>query len=260
MTTRRAVLLSGIVALAVVVAAAAAPAQFPGVPAQLANYRSWTKMNATLMNDPSNPRAGPKNTFTTLSPDALRSLVATGARLRAPFPDSAIFVRESLDVDAGFVRVLFIMTKDSKATQTRGWRFTAFTRTAADQAFQPLDIPDPVARCMNCHAQVKAYDLLFQPFTNRADRLPGPTPAEPARVEIFNFAFGPQTLRVKTGSTVVFVNRDAVPHDVKANDRSFESGNLPLLGRYFQAFERHGTVDYFCAIHLEMRARVVVEP
>jgi len=252
--------LNALLAVGVVISVAAAPAQFPGVPPEFAQYRLWTKMNAILMNDPSNPRAGPKNTFTTLSPGTLLSLVVPGARLRAPFPDGAIFVRESLDADAGFVRVLFIMTKDSKATQTRGWRFTAFTRTAADQSFQPLNIPDPVARCMNCHAQVKAYDLLFQPFTNRADRLPPPTPGEPGRVEILNFAFGPQTLRVKAGTTVVFVNRDAVPHDVKANDRSFESGNLPLLGRFFQTFERAGTVDYFCAVHLEMRARIVVEP
>lgn len=255
-----AVLPASLLVIAAVITVAAAPAQFPGVPPQFAMYRSWTKMNAILMNDPSNPRAGPKNTFTSLSPDVLRSLVAPGARLRAPFPDGAVFVRETLDADAGFVRILFIMTKDSEATQTRGWRFVAFTRTAADQTFQPLEIADPVARCMNCHAQVKAYDLLFQPFLNRSDRLPLPAPAGPARVEIFNFAFGPQTLRVKSGATVVFVNRDAVPHDVKANDRSFESGNLPLLGRFFQTFERAGTVDYFCAVHLEMRARIVVEP
>lgn len=260
MTRMQLALLYGVTVAIAVAGAAAAPADFPGVPRDLAQYRSWTKMNAILMNDPSNPRAGPKNTFTNLSADTLRSLVASGARLRAPFPDGAIFVRESLDIDTGFVRVLFIMTKDSKATQTRGWRFSAFTRTAAEQTFQPLEIPDPVARCMNCHAQVKSYDLLFQPFSNRPDPLPARTPSEPARVEIFNFIFGPQTLRVRVGMTVVFVNHDAVPHDVKANDRSFESGNLPQLGRYFQLFERPGTVDYFCAVHLEMRARIIVEP
>jgi plastocyanin len=260
MTRIQLALLCGSAVTIAVAGAAAAPADFPGVPDDLAQYRSWTKMNVILMNDPSNPRAGPKNTFTNLSADTLRGLVAPGARLRAPFPDGAIFVRETLDTDTGFVRILFIMTKDRKATQTRGWRFSAFTRTAANQTFQPLEIADPVARCMNCHAQVKSYDLLFQPFTNRADRLPARIPAGPARVEIFNFIFGPQTLRVRAGTTVVFVNHDAVPHDVKANDRSFESGNLPQLGRYFQLFERPGTVDYFCAVHLEMRARIIVEP
>jgi len=78
-------------------------------------------------------------------------------------------------------------------------------------------------------------------------------------VEIFNNRFGPEILRVKVGTTVVWANYDAVPHDVKAADRSFESGNLPLLGRYFVTFDRPGSVDYFCAVHLEMRGRVMVE-
>ncbi len=38
------------------------------VPADIVPYRTWTKTNAAVLADPSNPRAGPKNTFTNLSP------------------------------------------------------------------------------------------------------------------------------------------------------------------------------------------------
>jgi len=240
-----------------VVLAGAAPA---GLPPRLADYQSWTKMNARLMDDPSNPRAGPKNTFTNLGPETLRSLVAEGGRLRAAFPDGTIIARETLDVAAGFVRVLFVMERDRRAARTRGWKFSAFTRQAADQAFQEGAIPDPVARCLNCHLQMGATDLVFTPWLNRADLPSARTPSVPDRVEMFNYRFGPQTLRVRPGASVVFVNYDAVVHDVKAADRAFESGNIPVLGRFFHTFERAGTVDYFCAVHLEMRGRIIVEP
>lgn len=234
-------------------------AQFGGVPADLAAYRTWTRMNGALLTDPSNPRAGPKNTFITLSPQALRALVASGGRVHSPFPAGTAIVRETLDVASGFVRVLFVMHKDPMATRTRGWKFEGYSRNAADQPFQPIDIPDPVARCLNCHQQMKGTDLVFTPFLNRPDPLPAPKVAGADRIETLNYQFAPQVLRVKAGETVAFVNYDAVPHDIKAADGSFESGNLPTQGRYFTTFDRPGEVAYFCAIHLEMRGRIVVE-
>ncbi len=247
----------GLSVLAGAVLALAAPA---GVPEAIAPYQTWTKLNAVPLTDPSNPRAGPKNTFANLSPAVLGTVVGPGARARAPFPAGTIIVRESLDVDSGFVRVLFVMERDPAATRTRGWKFSAFNRATADTAFQPTPIADPVTRCLDCHLQMGASDLVFTPFLNRPDGLPGRTPSAPDRVEIFNYLFGPRSLRVKAGATVAFVNYDAVAHDIKAADRSFESGNLPTQGRYFQTFSRPGTVQYFCAVHLEMRGQIVVEP
>lgn len=261
-------LLAVIVAVGIVLTASllsanaqqSAPVTQQGIPEDIAQYRTWTKMNANLLTDPSNPRAGPKNTFISLPPSALLEVVASGGRVRKPFPDSTIVVRESLDTDTGFVRVLFVQRKDSSAAQTKGWVFTGFTRTAADKPFEPLAIPDPVARCLNCHEQMRATDMVFTPYTNRKDPLPARAPAGGDRVEIWNYQFGPQTLRVKVGTAVTWANYDAVVHDVKAANRSFESANIPLLDRYFVTFDRPGTFDYFCGVHLEMRGRIVVEP
>ncbi len=253
----RAILLAVAIVLVGVLVAGAAPA---GLPAPLAGYQAWTKMNGRPLDDPSNPRAGPKNTFSNLSPPVLRDLAADGGRLRAPFPEGAIIARETLDVAAGFVRVLFVMEKDRTALRTKGWRFSSFSRQTADAAFQQGEIQDPVARCLNCHLQMGATDFVFTPFLSRPDLPAVRTPTAPGRVEMFNYRFGPQTVRVRVGATVVFVNYDAVVHDVKAADRSFESGNVPVLGRFFQTFDRPGTVDYFCGVHLEMRGRIIVEP
>ena len=61
MNRRHGTLLAGAVLAGVLTTAAAA--QFAGVSPDRVIYRSWTKMNGALLADPSNPRAGPKNTF-----------------------------------------------------------------------------------------------------------------------------------------------------------------------------------------------------
>ena len=231
-----------------------------GIPQEIENYRSWTKMNAILLNDPSNPRAGPKNTFINLSADLLKEIYAAGGRVQKPFPNGTILVRESLDPVEGFVRVLFVQRKDSGAGRTRGWVFSGLTRTTASEVYQPLAIADPVARCLDCHAQVRNTDFVFTPYLNRPDPPAARSPGGRDRVDIFNNRFGPKELRTTTGATVVWSNYDAVPHDVKAANLSFESGNLPLQGRYAYTFAQPGTYEYFCAVHLEMRGLVIVEP
>ncbi len=229
-----------------------------GIPSEIENYRSWTKMNSILLNDPSNPRAGQKNTFINQSHNQLKEIFAPGGRVQKPFPDGTIVVRESLDPAEGFVRVLFVQRKDSSVARTKGWVFTGFLRSTAKEPYQPLAIPDPVARCLDCHAQVRNTDFVFTPYLNRPDPLAARSPTG-ERVDIFNNQFGPKDLRVKTGATVVWANYDAVPHDVKAVNLSFESGNLPLQGRYLFTFTQPGTYEYFCAVHLEMRGRITVE-
>ncbi len=230
-----------------------------GIPGEIAGYRSWTKMNGILLNDPSNPQAGPKNTFVNLSPEQLADIYGGAGRARHHFPDGAVVVRETLDAASGFIRVLFVMRYDSKATATKAWVFSGYTRTAADKPFEAAAIPDPVARCLNCHAQVKGADYVFTPYTNRA-MPPVPTPAQPGHVDAFNYQFGPQILRVKAGTAVTWTNEDVVPHDVKAADKSFESGNIPPFGIYTVTLDKPGTWQYFCAVHLGMRGTIVVEP
>ena len=77
-------------------------------------------------------------------------------------------------------------------------------------------------------------------------------------VRIEAFAFKPSTLRVRRGATVRWTNRDAAPHTVTAAAGSFSSKELGRGGSYARKFTRAGSFAYLCAIHPQMKGRVVV--
>lgn len=74
-------------------------------------------------------------------------------------------------------------------------------------------------------------------------------------IEIRGFAFAPAALRVSPGDTVVWVNRDLVPHTVTADDGAWDSGTLDEG----EAWEMRIGDDvparsaYFCRHHPSMR-------
>src|SRR5690606_17213581 len=61
----------------------------------------------------------------------------------------------------------------------------------------------------------------------------GAPPNVPRRhvVEITAFAFQPDTVRASLGDTIVWVNRDAVPHTATAREGAWDSGSLNTGGR-----------------------------
>jgi plastocyanin len=83
-------------------------------------------------------------------------------------------------------------------------------------------------------------------------------PAAPASatVAISGFAFKPATLRTTVGKTVTWRNADAAPHT--ATGQAFSSPQLGKGGSFKRRFTRAGTYAYICALHPEMRGKVVV--
>jgi plastocyanin len=77
-------------------------------------------------------------------------------------------------------------------------------------------------------------------------------------VAIQGFAFRPAALRVTPGTTVRWTNRDDAPHTVTEPNGSFTSKTLRRGGTYARRFPRPGTFAYLCAIHPQMRGRVIV--
>ncbi|MGB6351578.1 MAG: plastocyanin/azurin family copper-binding protein, partial [Pseudolabrys sp.] len=67
-------------------------------------------------------------------------------------------------------------------------------------------------------------------------------------VKIDNFTFGPQEVRVKTGTTVTWTNSDDIPHTV-VPPNNFRSKVLDTDGRYSFTFTTLGTYKYFCSLH-----------
>jgi len=85
-----------------------------------------------------------------------------------------------------------------------------------------------------------------------------PVRAEDVAVKIGNFSFGPQELRVKAGTTVVWTNEDDMPHTV-VSPNNFRSKVLDTEGAYSFTFTTPGTYKYFCSLHPHMTGTVVVE-
>jgi len=89
-------------------------------------------------------------------------------------------------------------------------------------------------------------------------------------VTIQDYAFSPQTLTVKVGDTVTWVNKDAAPHTVTAVGSSALDATPTGLfdaqlseGQTFSfTFDKAGTYEYECTIHKSMQsmhATVVVK-
>jgi plastocyanin len=83
-------------------------------------------------------------------------------------------------------------------------------------------------------------------------------PANTTAVTISNFKFGPATITVKAGATVVWTNKDAVGHSVNFNTVKIDSKTLGNGARFSHVFTTPGTYSYICAIHPFMHGTVVV--
>jgi plastocyanin len=80
-----------------------------------------------------------------------------------------------------------------------------------------------------------------------------------ADVKIDNFRFGPQTLTVSVGTTVVWTNRDDIPHTVVSTDGVFKSKVRDTDEKFSYTFTKAGTYPYFCSVHPKMTGKVVVQ-
>ncbi len=79
-----------------------------------------------------------------------------------------------------------------------------------------------------------------------------------AKVEIVNFLYEPDPVRVETGGKVTWQNMDAAPHTATADDGSFDTETLEEGKLKSESFKKAGTYTYFCEIHPDMRGTVEV--
>ncbi len=108
-----------------------------------------------------------------------------------------------------------------------------------------------------------------------AQATPTPTPLPPTvtptpepqvmQVLMKDFAFAPNPVTVKAGTTVEFINLDNAPHTATLDDNSKDTGTLNLNGKSALVFDTPGEFLYFCLFHggpggVGMAARIVVEP
>jgi plastocyanin len=101
--------------------------------------------------------------------------------------------------------------------------------------------------------------------SSSSENEPAPAPAEglerSAKVEIVDFAYDPDPVRVQTGGKVIWQNMDSAPHTATADDGSFDTGTLEEGKLKSETFKEPGTYTYFCSIHPTMHGTVeVVDP
>jgi plastocyanin len=78
-------------------------------------------------------------------------------------------------------------------------------------------------------------------------------------VKIDNFSFSPNSVTVAAGTTIRWTNRDDIPHNVVAEDKSFKSKVMDTDENFTYTFSKPGTYTYFCSIHPKMTGKVVVQ-
>jgi plastocyanin len=95
---------------------------------------------------------------------------------------------------------------------------------------------------------------------------PGPSPTtvvDAVEVDIQDFMFVPDPIRIRVGQTVRWTNRDEVPHTTTSGqpgspDDRWDSDILYQGEAYEQRFDEAGRFPYYCKVHPNMLGTVIV--
>ena len=99
-----------------------------------------------------------------------------------------------------------------------------------------------------------AAALAFLPLAEGASAAAGP---RTHRIEMQNMRFGPVPANIKAGDTILWINRDLVPHTATARDHSFDVV-IPSRASATTVLRRAGTIPFYCRYHPAMRGGLVV--
>ena len=130
------------------------------------------------------------------------------------------------------------------------------------------------------HAQFAASPVYQAPITSGGAPLttaevtptplpteaPAPTPAPKETIVLMqNFAFTPQTITIKAGTKVMWINQDNAPHTATADDNSFDTGTLSQGQSGSITFDKPGEFPYYCLFHggpggVGMAGEIIVTP
>jgi plastocyanin len=86
------------------------------------------------------------------------------------------------------------------------------------------------------------------------------TSSKQNKIEIKDFAFNPQTITVKSGEKITWINRDEEPHTIVSVEKQFKkSSALDTDQEFTITAGAPGTYSYFCSVHPKMTGTIVVE-
>lgn len=100
------------------------------------------------------------------------------------------------------------------------------------------------------------YALVLMSAVYGTDSLAKPTTHT---IVIEAMKFTPDSLTVRPGDTVIWVNKDAFPHNARALNRGFRSPDIAPEGSWKFKATKKGTFAYICTLHPTMKANIVVK-
>ncbi|HEX2079500.1 MAG TPA: cupredoxin family copper-binding protein [Longimicrobium sp.] len=77
-------------------------------------------------------------------------------------------------------------------------------------------------------------------------------------IEISAFQYQPQTVEARAGDTIVWINRDVVPHTATDRGSGWDTGSMAAGAQASVVVERPGSYAYVCAFHPNMGATLAV--
>ena len=86
-----------------------------------------------------------------------------------------------------------------------------------------------------------------------------PPAAKTYTVVIENMAFNPQTLTVKPGDRIVWINKDLFPHTATADAKAFDSHSIDANASWTLVAAKAGVYAYACAFHPTMKGTLTVQ-
>jgi len=79
------------------------------------------------------------------------------------------------------------------------------------------------------------------------------------RIVIKDFHFEPQTLTVKSGEKIIWVNKDEEPHTVVSVEKQFKKSTALDTDQEFTVTAgAPGIYSYFCSVHPKMTGTILV--
>ncbi|MBI4392914.1 MAG: cupredoxin domain-containing protein [Euryarchaeota archaeon] len=73
------------------------------------------------------------------------------------------------------------------------------------------------------------------------------------KVKMSSVLFSPREVTVAVGSTIEWVNEDAMPHDVTGKDKAWQSagaaGGMGQGATFSKTFHGAGVYEYYCTLH-----------
>ncbi len=101
--------------------------------------------------------------------------------------------------------------------------------------------------------------MSFPPTTFAAAADDGGDSSTVHRITIEKFKYGPSILKVKTGDTIEWVNKDFAPHTATALDDVFKTEKLKRGDVGMIVAGAPQTIDYTCQFHSNMKGQIVIE-